>query len=58
MPIPNKRVAVLGAKKAQQQFKLYAEERRQAERQAKTGDVSMVELEREAERIAREARDG
>ena len=55
MPIPNKRVVLVGLKALQSQFKDYLEIRQSAEREAKAALPAMQDLEREAERAAREA---
>ncbi len=55
MPIPNKRLVVVGVKALQAQFKDYLELRQSAEREAKVALPELQALEREAERAAREA---
>jgi hypothetical protein len=55
MPIPNKRLVVVGVKVLQAQFKDYVELRQSAEREAKAALPGLADLEREAERAAREA---
>lgn len=55
MPIPHRRMVVLGVKKAQQRLKLYWQQRLEAEREAKDGLVSLQQMEADLQRVRQEA---
>ena len=58
MPLPNKRVAVLGVKKAEGDWDRYVRQRLQAERGAKVLDQELREVQADAERLNAEIRRG